>query len=428
MKSSGQVVLPKILVAAYACEPHAGSEPGVAWSLVGEISQFCEVWVCVAARHQKAIESALPEQTSEFRERVHWLFVDLPQWVLWIKTHVPTGTHFHYSIWQWKTFFLSRRLHRTECFDLSHHMTYGVAWVPPVMSLLDAPFVWGPVGGGDTIPLRLMAKESVMTWFPELLYRVITRVVPRISPLAYVARLRARALLFRVASAESRFPATPDARRIVLCETATQAPTQCLVRHAQRRITVVCAGRMMYGKAYRYALRAFHRFLESGGNGNLIMLGDGPEFGAMRAYCERHGLNEHVQLRGRVSREEVQSELERADVFLHPSFREGGSWSILEAMSLGLPVVCRNASGMADMVDDSSGIRVLSNTPEQYVEQIAEALGRLCNDPATRLALGRGAQRRVETHYLWAQRGRELRDIYARVLSDAGSVAEGQLA
>lgn len=423
-------VLPKVVVAAYACEPHSGSEPGVAWSLIGEISQFCEVWVFVAKRHQNAIENALPDQPIEFRERVHWIFVDLARWIWWIKTRVPMGTHFHYSLWQWKTFFIARRLHKHERFDLAHHMTYGVAWVPPVMSLLDAPFVWGPVGGGDTIPLALMAKESATTWFPEILYRAITGVVPRISPLAYISRLRTRALLFRVTACERHFPVTPNARRLILCETATQAPTQCVLRHAQQRITVVCAGRMIYGKAYRYALLGFHRFIQSGGDGQLITLGDGPEFAAMKAYCDRHGLHERVDLRGRVSREEVLSELARADVFLHPSFREGGSWSILEAMSLGLPIVCRNASGMADMVDESSGIRVSGANPAQYVENISNALALLCNEPTMRLELGRGAQRRVETHYLWPQRGRELRDIYSRVLirTRADPVTDEQLA
>lgn len=428
VKSSRGTVVPKILVAAYACEPNMGSEPGVAWSLIGEISKFCEVVVCVATRHQQAIENALPDQTAEFRERVRWVFIDLPRWILWIKTHVPMGTHLHYSVWQWKTFFIARALHRNERFDIAHHMTYGVAWVAPVMSLLDAPFVWGPVGGGDTIPLRFMKKESAWTWFPELLYRAITQVVPRVSPLAYIARRRTYAMLVRVASCERRFPATPNAHRIVLCETAMQTPTHCVVRQAQQHITVLCAGRMIYGKAYRYALQGFHQFIENGGNGRLIMLGDGPEFGGLKAYCDKNKLFEHVDLRGRVSHQEVQAELEKADVFLHPSFREGGSWSILEAMSLGLPIVCQNASGMADMVDDSSGIRLMNSTPEQFVGQISDALGRLCNDPTMRLALGRGAQRRVETHYLWAQRGRELRDVYSRVLAGVGSLAGEQLA
>ena len=43
-----------------------------------------------------------------------------------------------------------------------------------------------------------------------------------------------------------------------------------------------------------------------------------------------------------IKRNEVLTKLSKADIYLFPSLREGGSWALMEAMAVGLPVICLN--------------------------------------------------------------------------------------
>jgi len=53
----------KVLVSAYACEPHKGSEPGVGWNWVKQIARFHEVWVITRANNKEKIEEELNRNT-----------------------------------------------------------------------------------------------------------------------------------------------------------------------------------------------------------------------------------------------------------------------------------------------------------------------------------------------------------------------------
>ena len=77
--------------------------------------------------------------------------------------------------------------------------------------------------------------------------------------------------------------------------------------------------------------------------------------------------------------------------FIFPSYREPGGTVVHEAMAYGLPMIVSDTGGPGSAVDDSSGIRVHPETPEQYAADLAAAVARLVENPAERIALGAGA-------------------------------------
>ena len=90
-----------------------------------------------------------------------------------------------------------------------------------------------------------------------------------------------------------------------------------------------------------------------------------------------------------------------ADIFVFPSFREAGGNVAFEAMGWGLPLIVSDIGGPGAAVDDSCGIRIHPERPEQYASDIAEAIVRLTRDPVLRRRLGDAARSRVTDVGLW---------------------------
>src|SRR5438128_4158150 len=99
---------------------------------------------------------------------VHWIFFDLPSWArFWKKKR--RGIHVYYYIWQLGAYWRARKLHRRVRFDLVHHVTLVIYWMPSFMTLLPIPFLWGPVGGGDSISFSFWRNLSWRGKLYELL-------------------------------------------------------------------------------------------------------------------------------------------------------------------------------------------------------------------------------------------------------------------
>ncbi|MEM1944271.1 MAG: glycosyltransferase family 1 protein, partial [Nitrososphaerota archaeon] len=168
----------KVLISAYACEPEKGSEPEVGWNWVKHIAQFADVWVITRTNNRKSIEKVLARESMS---NVHWIYFDLPRWLCFWKKG-QRGVHLYYYLWQVGICFLVRRLHQKVGFDLIHHVTFGNYWLPSFLPLLSVPFIWGPVGGGESAPKAFYAVYSTNAKFRELL-RDLARFISDYNPI-----------------------------------------------------------------------------------------------------------------------------------------------------------------------------------------------------------------------------------------------------
>ena len=107
------------------------------------------------------------------------------------------------------------------------------------------------------------------------------------------------------------------------------------------------------------------------------------------------GLDKHVTLTG--ERQDIPEILGILDIFTLPTFtHEGLPRSILEAMSIGLPVVATDIRGCREaVVHGKTGLIV----PPQNSEKLAEALGTLMSNPQLRQVYGKASRERIEAEY-----------------------------
>jgi glycosyltransferase involved in cell wall biosynthesis len=108
-----------------------------------------------------------------------------------------------------------------------------------------------------------------------------------------------------------------------------------------------------------------------------VILGDGPEAKATGARVGELGLEEVVELRGRVAPEEVTTAIGAAACVLHPSEREGYGLVVVEAMALGTPsiVVEGPENAATELVEEGvNGFVASSPGPDDLGEAIVRAV------------------------------------------------------
>jgi glycosyltransferase involved in cell wall biosynthesis len=108
-------------------------------------------------------------------------------------------------------------------------------------------------------------------------------------------------------------------------------------------------------------------------------------------------MEDAVEIVGTIShRGALIDEYRAADVFVLPSYAEGFPNSVLEAMSVGLPVIATSVGGVPEIVQNGvTGIVV----PPRSSDALAEAIKRLIGDEAARKAMGAAAREKILAHH-----------------------------
>jgi glycosyltransferase involved in cell wall biosynthesis len=126
------------------------------------------------------------------------------------------------------------------------------------------------------------------------------------------------------------------------------------------------------------------------------ILGDGPEAEATRALVQGLGLGQAVEMRGRVTPDEVRKTIGEASCLLHPSVREGYGMVIVEAASVGTPSI-------AVLGPENASTELIADGINGFVVESAEAA--VLADAVLRVIRG-GAALRAST-LEWYERHRE---------------------
>ena len=142
--------------------------------------------------------------------------------------------------------------------------------------------------------------------------------------------------------------------------------------------------------------------------------GIGPDSDASRERAESLQFGDCLRFTGYAEYEQVPALYRAADIFASPTYAEGFSNTILEAMASGLAVASCHAVGVSDCLRD--GENALLTMPGD-VQAHADALTRLIVDLPLRRRLGDAALAECRASYSWHVVARQIMDVYGRLAS-----------
>jgi glycosyltransferase involved in cell wall biosynthesis len=407
----------KVLASAYACEPEKGSEPAAGWNWVKQIARFHEVWVITRANNRLSIDQALGKEPMP---SVHWVYFDLPRWGrLW--KHGQRGVHLYYYLWQYGAYLLAKRLHRETHFSLVNHVTFGQYWMPSFLALLPIPFIWGPVGGGESCPKTFLKTFSMRGKVYERL-RGSARQAAERDPFVRITAKRARLAFATTGETEKRL-------KKLGCEHVTILPQSALSHEEIANLStmpvsrgkpfrLVSIGRLIHWKGFHLGLQAFAKFHEEFPNSEYYLIGDGPERRNLERVAEKLWITSKVHFWGSLPRQQVLEKLLACDVLIHPSLHDSSPWVCLEAMAAGRPVICLDLGGPALQVTEATGFKLPAVSPEQVISDLTKSMFQLACDPVLRSSMGESGRQRVSEYFTWDKKGAWIQKAYHEVLKE----------
>ena len=172
---------------------------------------------------------------------------------------------------------------------------------------------------------------------------------------------------------------------------------------------LLAVGTLEPRKNYPRLIAAFAKLVATGAPHRLLIVGgDGPETGAVRAAIVKHGLQKHVELKGYLGDEQLIDHLWGADALVMVSLYEGFGLPVLEAMACGTPVIAARAGSLEEV----GGEAAIYADPLD-VDSIFAVLERVTSDRQLRENLKQVGLKRAEK-FNWADTARRTIDAYRR--------------
>lgn len=398
-----------IIVSAYSCEPLKGSEPAVGWNWVLELGKRNRVHVITRANNQTVIEQHLPE---EIAGNVVFHYYDTPDIIRNLK-HKDKGLYFYNFCWQIGIVNVAKRIIRTEKVDYILHLTFGSVWMPTFLPLLRPKFIWGPMGGGECVPFRFIGVLPLKQRIVQL-FRYILNYTTIINPLILLPACKSEVILARTPNTKNIMPFFTRKKTRVLLETAMEDEIFKREKkdYGAEVIQMVISARFISIKNIPLIIKAL-KYIQASTPWKLTLLGSGPDKKLIEKTIQAEGVEKHVSIIPYLPREEALDMIEHSDIFIFPSLKEGGTWALMEAMAIGLPVVCLDWAGMAVETTPDTAIQIPISHPGKMEKDFGHAISLLINSPQFRKHIGQAARKRVKEVFNWNAKG-----LYMDVLFD----------
>ena len=405
-------VRPKIFVSAYACEPGLGSEIGVGWHWVLEMSKHFELWVLTRESNRGTIEpwiAAHPEFNG-----IHFLYFDLPKWARFWKKGMR-GVRTYYNIWQACTNRIVKRTMRENGIKIFHHLTYGnVLWKVSAYGQKQF-FVWGPVGGLETIPAEYSSHYARKSRLIEWVRRMAVKALP--MNFGFKKRCKnADLILCKTEITRDLIPAQNRERAVLFTDVAVekQPAATTTSNKSGERVEFITVGRLDAWRGFDLVIESFARAAKTNRNIHLTIVGKGADKQRLKGIAESLGVQELVTFTGNVPMDEYYRLIAASDVVVNASLKEGAVTVSFDSMAMGKPLICLDTTGYTRYFSNEYAVVIPRTGREEVIANLATAIARM-TDANERKSIGEKAKS-AGAQFTWPARGEEFKDLLKSML------------
>jgi len=292
--------------------------------------------------------------------------------------------YLYYLLWQFAAYLKGKKLHGTSPFDIVHHATWGSIQLGSFLYKIKAPFIIGPLGGGQNSPVAFK-RYFGPSWSSEVKRGKTSTLLVKYNPGCAPALRHAKAVL--VSNKETWQLAKNTGAKNLYMVLDVAIPDHFFPLNFVPKVPIpgtlnlLWVGRFMPRKGLPLVLEVMKE-LKNHPTIKLTVVGDGEMKTAVMKMIEDFDLSATVNLVGRIPFEELKHFYAVNDVFFFTSLRDSGGSQLVEAMAYGMPIVTIDLHGQGMIVNDQTGIRCRCETPEMAIEELTKTLLDLYFHPA----------------------------------------------
>jgi len=411
----------RILASVFSCGPDWGSDVGVGWGWVNALLPYCDLTVITEEGFRPSIEGYYRAHSEVKAPEFHYIDVgEAARRRFWSQNN----WYFYgaYRGWQRKAYQLCQRLIKQGNYDLVHQLNITGYREPGYLWRLGLPFAWGPVSGHMQMPWRYMTSIGLHGAVYYGARNIINALQMRFSPRVRAAMRKAACLVAATKADHEAIRRIHGRSPRLIGETGAvigdRGPVQRDRFDGVRPLKLAWVGAFKSGKALHLGLDALRRAL-NGAKVELDVVGNGPCEKPWKRLAEKLGIASRCRWHGRLPHDRALHVIGSSDILLFTSLIEATPHVVIEALEMGVPVVCHDACGHGTTVDLTCGIKVPLESPKASVAGFTAAILRLARDPGLLESLSRGALARAES-LSWDKKAREMVSLYHEAVYQHG--------
>lgn len=178
-------------------------------------------------------------------------------------------------------------------------------------------------------------------------------------------------------------------------------------KEEQDNFNILSTSRLTKRKGLIYLLKAVKNLVPKYPQIRLNLVGGGDQREESEKFVEENNLKQNIGFKGLINHDKIIKEYNNSDVFVLPSFNEGMSNSLLEALASGLALISTDTGGAKDLIDEANGFIVETGS----VEVIEEALEKLLKNKA-KLKSMQKSSRQKSFNFNWSKVAEKYLEIY----------------
>jgi glycosyltransferase involved in cell wall biosynthesis len=403
----------KILVNAYACSPHTGSEPGMAWNWCVHLAQHCELHIITEGEFKEHIAKALKNLPQA--KNMHFYYNPVPKEVREMCWNQGDWRFYkHYKKWQFKTYEIALEITQKKQIDFLHQLNMigfrepGYLW-----KIQNIPFVWGPIGGLKQFPTKYLKGASVKT-------QVFTRLknIINIKQLQYGKRIdkalkRADILISSIPDSYNAIKKHKGLESILIAETGCflTEDVSAAQRFENQELTVLWVGKFDFRKQLPLALKAIAATQNKNITLHIYGQGNAKQESEAKNLAISIGIENQIVWHGNQAHQIVQDAMKKAQLFFFTSVNEDTSSVVLEAVSNRLPVLCFDACGFGAVINEKVGRKISLSSPKKSVVDFSEQLNYLYEHRNELKSLSINCNKRHK-ELSWDEKASDMVDLY----------------
>ncbi len=407
----------KIFVSAYACEPNLGSEIGVGWHWVLQMSKYFDLWVLTRKSNQTTIESWLKENKGY--SNINFIYFDLPYYLRFWKKGMR-GVRTYYNIWQWATNSIVKRTMQNNGISIFHHLTYGNALWSVSSYGQKQFFIWGPTGGVETISSEFSKHYNAKGRGIEWLRRTV------VSTLKYNSGFNKRCENANLVLCKTEFlkdSISPKFgnKAILFTDVAVASRSFELInaKNSNETINYIIVGKLDPWRGFDLIIEAFALAKEVAPEIRLKIIGNGADWNRLQNLIKEKNLNKYIKMLGAISMDEYNQHMLLSDVVVNPSLKEGAVTTAFDAMALGKPLICTDTLGYTRYFSEDYAIIIPIQNRQMVINELKEGVLKL-TDKELRDKMGVKSQKASEK-FTWDARGAEIYEVISNAFNESVS-------